>query len=981
MTSEVGILLERIGLERYKDTLANHGMHTLEDLRQGKAVLALALPLGPKARLLKELNTTEGEASLGGDEYGTLINIVRPYMDILSGLTSKLAEAARRNPGGSAGKQYIIASTTLKLCEKVIRDSQRYQLLSKRNTSHSQADMASCKVSVGSSIRQLRQQQQQGIMRTLEEADPQCILPVLDLSQTTLGQVYKTTSPKKKNRTSSAVVDSQVIGQLKQLTRPPEQVKSTVYMMLKLFGYDELTWGDAKSRMGSHAFQVELANFNPSEIPDSAVVQLGEFLRDPETMANEVAACCHEAGIIALWMLQIYNSLTGSELKASEASIISPVRPAQNPTRTHAKSTPTSAGMGTGTGANNSQRSRKSTLPIEERERQLAEKEELLKRREEYIAEEEQRLKRKELDLEKSGKLSAQGGSVGDVLHQIEALKMMIEKAPVDRQLLSKVNSLSRAAATSRALLAYYSANKKRSVASEEVSDEIPVGSHVRLKVWNKGTVTGQHRGRIGVKIDKRHVGVVPQMLRRVQNELCPEEEFPIGTPVELGGQRGVVTGFARGRVGVELQDGAKVGVIPEKLRALSEDEVLGGLFPMGLEVVLLEKGTVAGCSRGRVGLVMSDGSQRGCIPEQLRKLPEENIKTAFPTGTKVVISASNTPATVTGYARGRLGLELEDGTKRGAIPTEVIREDSKEGLLRDFPIGCTVQVSSLRGEVMSHARGRIGVQLDNGETRGVLPCNLRAVELSQQEMTEKYSVGTVVAIGAQRGKVTGCSRGRIGVELDDGTKRGVIPQKLRILTAAEISMNSRFDVGAEVEVLEEPEGHVVGKGRGRLGVMLADGRKVGCMLAQATVIEHTVSEDFPVGCHVDVMLKGKVTGCSRGRVGIELPGGAKVGCLPNALRKTDTCQDFAVGSNVMYEGSLARVTGHSRGRVGIEVPGRGALGVVPTALSTARKPVVCYHQLKALAPSVQDKTVEELMEVALDEHHTLVTEVYSLLE
>eukprot|EP01059_Diplonema_ambulator_P028267 TRINITY_DN47031_c0_g1_i1.p2 TRINITY_DN47031_c0_g1~~TRINITY_DN47031_c0_g1_i1.p2 ORF type:complete len:279 (+),score=92.40 TRINITY_DN47031_c0_g1_i1:48-884(+) len=276
MPSEVDQLLERIGLERYKESLASHGMHTIEDLKNGKAIIALALPLGPKARLMKELNSSEGESSLGNDEYATLVSIVKPYMEVLSQLTAKLAEAAKRNPGGTAGKQYVIASTTLKLCEKAIRESQRYQLLSKRGSSHSQADMVSCKIAVGSSIRQLRQQQQQGIMRALEEADPVSVLPILDLSQTTIGQLNKQVSPQKEKRKAKpAVIDTQVIRALKQLAHPPSQVRATVFMMLKLFGYDEVSWADAQTRMGSHAFLAELQNFNESDIPDSVVADLG----------------------------------------------------------------------------------------------------------------------------------------------------------------------------------------------------------------------------------------------------------------------------------------------------------------------------------------------------------------------------------------------------------------------------------------------------------------------------------------------------------------------------------------------------------------------------------------------------------------------------------------------------------------------------------------------------------------------------------
>ena len=193
--SEVDTLLRKVGLEKYRETLAQHGLFTLEDLREGKGVLQLALPLGPKARLLKELNATEGEETLGTDEYSTLIYALRPYANSLTTLVNRLQEVGKRTPGGVAGRHYVIASTTLKLCEKAIKDSQRYQALSKRGSINVQADLTSCKIAVGSSVRQLRQQQKQGILKSLEDADPSWTLPVLDLSSVTIGQVF---SPPKK---------------------------------------------------------------------------------------------------------------------------------------------------------------------------------------------------------------------------------------------------------------------------------------------------------------------------------------------------------------------------------------------------------------------------------------------------------------------------------------------------------------------------------------------------------------------------------------------------------------------------------------------------------------------------------------------------------------------------------------------------------------------------------------------------------------
>jgi len=130
-------------------------------------------------------------------------------------------------------------------------------------------------------------------------------------------------------------------------------------------------------------------------------------------------------------------------------------------------------------------------------------------------------------------------------------------------------------------------------------ADEFPVGCEVRLPDGCTGRVTATARGRIAVtlhdgtkeghvssdltrvrgKIRKwRETGEIKDTLRQGQalndgdSETCQNAAvrvFPVGREVVLpGGQKGTVTGHARGRVGVKLAgSGEATGALPEDLK------------------------------------------------------------------------------------------------------------------------------------------------------------------------------------------------------------------------------------------------------------------------------------------------------------------------------------------------------------------------------------------------------------------------------
>ncbi|KAJ9458513.1 hypothetical protein DIPPA_13512 [Diplonema papillatum] len=1295
--SEVDLFLSKLGLEKYRDALASHGMHTMEDLRLGKGTIALVLPLGPKARLLKALESSEADAPGGSDEFELLVRILRPYSEALAQLSQKLAEAARHNPGGPAGRQYVIASTTLRLCEKAIRESQRYQVLGKRSSNHVQADRASCKSAVGSCVRQLRIQQAQGIMRTLEEADPSCLFPYLDLSQISLGQLPRgaglnstTTSHHSGlghsstaagtatfwKRHHSPTLDVQLVKRLRTFRYPPENVQAAVFLALKMFGYDETTWSGAKEIMGSAYFLTQVQNFAEASVPEAVVDEMKEFVHDADLSIDEMRAASSEAGEVAGWIHKVYHSLA-NDAGPPVDPIISPNRDPTPPANQAAAGRTTSArqhsgisnssgngvhekrplsangkaaagqararpqqeegnarsgsagcanaapqGGAAGVNFDDGDRAEGTRQPsakrrLEQREADVAAREAVVAQRERDVAQREaaaprrSSLKPRDAPPPRGESRPGVDSAVAGVLGEMASLKQAVSAAS-QRELLAQLGGLYRAAATAQALVAHVIEKAKAGprAPDDESDDEapstIPIGSTVTVTRWVTGEVTGTGRGRIGVvdaagkeygvlpgntravmaKVDddplddedvdlnllfpigcevsvggKRgsvtghargrvgielrdggHVGALPNDVLEVTSEELAEEEFPVGCacvliergtvtgeargrvgvrmpdgstrgvvpdqlklvdgeftqfatgtpvvvvstgrpavvtgcargrvgvtvdgkpvglvptdvvradsqhgllrqfpvgaavnvmtrrgtvtghargrvgvemdgetgpngepvtlgvvvqslrfveftpeelkerfdvgrPVRVGKQVGLVTEVARGRIGVEMTDGTVVGVLPNFVTTASEAEYNKAKWPAGLEVVVVDKATVVNTSRGRLGVKMADGTQLGVVPEQVQPL-ETPLNDLYPEGTRVVLLPSNQPAVVTSCARGRVGVRLPTGEVQGVVPAEVSREDSRKGMLKGFPIGSSVAVFTRMGEIAGHARGRVNVDLDDGSTVCCLPADVKPKDLTAEEIAEKHPVGTRVEVAGRIGEVVACSRGRVGVKFPGGEQKGVLPQHLRIISEQE-DIDAHFPVGTRVETLLETGGTLVGKSRGRLGVLLEDGSNVGCLPSQVTIREAPLEDRFPIDAAVEVKLPAKVTGISRGRVGITLANGVNLGVIPDALSRQTFSQDFPVNTWVRYEGRLAKVVGHSRGRVGIEFEDGETMGVVPPTLHKASKVSVARATLRNTSAHRKDQTIQTLMRDTQQVSDALLADVYALL-
>ena len=1005
-TTEVDVLLMRLGLDKYKDTLASHGLYTMEDLRQAKGTLISALPLGPKARLLREINESETDVSVpqAAKEYAMLISILKPYIDSLGLLTSKLHEVGRRNPTGAAGRQHIIATTTLKVCEKAVRDSQRFILLSRKHSAQYNADLTSCRVSVGSCVRQLRQQQQQGIMKALDDADLVCALPTLDFSSLTIGMISsKLKSPQKRPHSATHPssyplrgLDASIIKELRQLRAPPQLIIRTVSVMLNLIGsYSETTWAGAKERLGSAVFLTELANFDEKEVPNSVLSQIGDFITDPDSTPDDIKAASSTAGVVAQWIHKVYTScmmdrnsstlpadhhrspsppaatntgrgyMGGSgdnhnhSYEAQSPSVLSKTDMSNRPETSwnHSNKCPTDYNripQGTHVQSENALSSRENFIRLEEL--RLQKESDRLVELEKSLLLREQRCREHENNSNQLSKTNAE-----PIIKQLDILKGLIMPGghSEDPQITQKVNQIYRAAATSRALLAHLfdacSEIKKKQQEEMEVIKSVKIGSQVQVTKWLPCEVISHHRGRIDVELkDGSKIDALPINIKRDQDADESEnlsDKYPKGTAVSVGGKLGTVIGTFRGRVGVEFPDGATSGVIPQKAIILTENEALQAKYPLGLEVVIMEDGIITGSSRGRLGVTMkSDGSQRGVVPPQLKPL-EGHLDSIYPTGQQVIIKSTNELATVTGVSRGRIGIQKPNGSIIGVVPHEIVRTDSNNeevfGYNNLFQIGSHVRVMSLRGEVCHHSRGRLGVILDkDGTTVGVLPCNVRVAELSDSELKEKFSHNTVVKVANRLGRVTYCSRGRIGVQFEDGVVKGVIPTNITIPTEDQ-QIKHLYPVGLEVVIMED--GIITGSSRGRLGVtMKSDGSQRGVVPPQLKPLEGHLDSIYPTGQQVIIKSTNElatVTGVSRGRIGIQKPNGSIVGVVPHEIVRTDSNNEevfgynnlFQIGSHVRVMSLRGEVCHHSRGRLGVILDKDGkTVGVLPCNVRVA---------------------------------------------
>ena len=518
------------------------------------------------------------------------------------------------------------------------------------------------------------------------------------------------------------------------------------------------------------------------------------------------------------------------------------------------------------------------------------------------------------------------------------------------------------------------------------VGSSVMVANDIPAQNCQDGIVVGHSRGRVGVDLpDGRRIGIPATSLRKVDPR-SEASQFPVGCYVCIvnenpaqNGQDGQVIGHSRGRVGIDLMDGTRVGCPASQLRKVEKTGPQA--FSVGSRVTVVndvpaqngQEGQVIGHSRGRVGIDLSDGTRIGIPATSLRKVDPRSEASQFPVGCYVCIVNEN-PAQngqdgqVIGHSRGRVGIDLMDGTRVGC-PASQLRKVEKTGP-QAFSVGSRVTVvndvpaqNGQEGQVIGHSRGRVGIDLSDGTRIGIPATSLRKVDPRSE--ASQFPVGCYVCIvnenpaqNGQDGQVIGHSRGRVGIDLMDGTRVGCPASQLR---KVEKTGPQAFSVGSRVMVVNDipaqngQEGQVIGHSRGRVGVHLMDGTKIGCPAAQLTLLRAEPARDFPVGMHVVVVCElpghnaeeGTVTHHSRGRVGVRLTNGETIGVPAGQLRLVakSAAQSFDVGafveirnSNPAQNAQTGRVTGVSRGRVGVRLQDDSVVGVPAAQLHALGK-------------------------------------------
>eukprot|EP01063_Lacrimia_lanifica_P032951 TRINITY_DN5738_c0_g1_i2.p1 TRINITY_DN5738_c0_g1~~TRINITY_DN5738_c0_g1_i2.p1 ORF type:complete len:1299 (+),score=380.62 TRINITY_DN5738_c0_g1_i2:88-3897(+) len=474
------------------------------------------------------------------------------------------------------------------------------------------------------------------------------------------------------------------------------------------------------------------------------------------------------------------------------------------------------------------------------------------------------------------------------------------------------------------------------------------------------GRVTGTSRGRVGVELPDGNVIGVPA------TDLAPDNAtatISLGTAVtvalatsKFAGLVGNVVGNSRGRVGVEFEDGRTVGLPSSDLKV----EKPKRQFDLGAAVTVVNaagrfaglSGKVIGNGRGRVGVQLDDGTKVGLPTDQV-VAETKSAAQAFGLGTAVTVALAagkfaGLSGKVTGTSRGRVGIELDDGRKVGLPADQIVAE--KKNAAQGFGLGTAVTVAlasgkfaGLRGKVTGTSRGRVGVELEDGTTVG-LPAD-QVVE-ETKSAAQAFGLGTAVTVALAAGKfaglsgtVVGTSRGRVGVELDDGRKVGLPADQVEAKTKSAVqafSLGTAVTVALAAGKFAGLSGTVIGAKRGRVGVELADGRKVGLPAGLLQAEGKSAAQKFTLGTAVTVALaagkfaglSGKVVGAKRGRVGVKLDGeeGTVVGLPADQVVVAPEKPSFDLGAAVAvaaassrFAGLIGKVTGTARGRVGVE--------------------------------------------------------------
>eukprot|EP01065_Artemidia_motanka_P043205 TRINITY_DN5953_c0_g1_i2.p1 TRINITY_DN5953_c0_g1~~TRINITY_DN5953_c0_g1_i2.p1 ORF type:complete len:664 (+),score=207.35 TRINITY_DN5953_c0_g1_i2:991-2982(+) len=429
---------------------------------------------------------------------------------------------------------------------------------------------------------------------------------------------------------------------------------------------------------------------------------------------------------------------------------------------------------------------------------------------------------------------------------------------------------------------------------------------------------------------DGRLGGFIPEQLRFVAPPTHPrggeddDSDDDGGGQLEVGslalwhGERVTVCGHSRGRVGITLADGSRRGVLPSELKPLSAQEAVRRSFPCGLRVEVTAAGVVTGGARGRVGVTLRDGRRLGLPPESVSlRSPAPLLEgggvvlacgargcVSRLTDSTVVVdvrhpSAETAAGEVTvaaGGVRRCREMQLTAGPGRtlraalkeaevGLFSSDGIDDPAADVLLSGPPIGFGWGLLSAAGKPAETPEDAEAAFAACGST-----CELVLVS-GAGTMPEGAEVRCVTAVG----RVSGHTADGLAVVADgEGRKvRAGIDQLRQARTDSEEdpAEGGGFTVGKRCRLIQTGAVcKVTGVCRGRVGVELPDGSVLGVLPHMLT--EHrdadTTAERFPHGCAVEVKedFRGTVVGHSRGRVGVELLSGVRVGCLPANLSR-----------------------------------------------------------------------------------------------
>eukprot|EP01063_Lacrimia_lanifica_P027299 TRINITY_DN3817_c0_g1_i3.p1 TRINITY_DN3817_c0_g1~~TRINITY_DN3817_c0_g1_i3.p1 ORF type:complete len:729 (+),score=147.15 TRINITY_DN3817_c0_g1_i3:153-2339(+) len=157
----------------------------------------------------------------------------------------------------------------------------------------------------------------------------------------------------------------------------------------------------------------------------------------------------------------------------------------------------------------------------------------------------------------------------------------------------------------------------------------------------------------------------------------------------------------------------------------------------------------------------------------------------------RVEIISTGVCGVVTGTSRGRVGVQLDTGETVGVVASDVAHDEGElEGGFSEyevcgpsaFPVGCAVKVAptGVVGKVAGTARGRVGVDTGHGII-GVPAEDVVRLGAAPRRPA-MFPVGAKVRIRSTgvRGVVTGSARGRIGVQTADGVV-GVIAEDVLV--------------------------------------------------------------------------------------------------------------------------------------------------------------------------------------------------------